>query len=57
VLYILNRQTGEFKQIEINGLENVWYAGWSYDSKMIVFAGSAPSENTSIWGIQVPDDF
>ena len=57
VLYILNRQSGEFKQIEINGLENVWYAGWSYDSKMIVFAGSAPSENTSIWGIQVPEDF
>lgn len=57
VLYLFNRYSGEFKQIQINGLENVWYASWSYDSEMLVFEGRAQGENTSIWGIQIPDDF
>jgi len=56
-LYIFNRKSGEFKHIYINGLENVWYAGWSYDSKMLVFDGNAPGENTSIWAIEVPEYF
>jgi len=57
VLYIFDRKSGEFKHIYINGLENTWYAGWSYDSRMLVFEGRTPGENTSIWAIEVPEEF
>jgi len=57
MLYILDRQSGEIKKIYISGLENTWYAGWSDNSEMLVFEGRAPGENTSIWAIQIPDEF
>jgi tricorn protease-like protein len=56
-IYIIDLDSGNFKQINIAGLEYTWYASWSYDGSMLVFEGQAPSETTSIWAIEIPDDF
>ena len=56
-IYLIDIKTGDFRKININGLENMWYAGWSYDSKMLAFVGRLPGENSSIWAIQIPDEF
>lgn len=56
-IYIIELDTGRFKQIKIIGLEETWYASWSYDSRLLVFEGKAPGENTSIWAIEIPEDF
>ncbi len=56
-LYIIDLDSGNFKQIQINGLENTWYASWSHDSKMLIFEARVPGENISIWGIEIPEEF
>jgi hypothetical protein len=57
LVHIIDLKTNERKQVAINGLEDTWYASWSPDSKMLVFEGRTPGENTTIWGVEIPENF
>lgn len=57
ILFLINVNNGRILTLKPDGIDYLWYSGWSSDGSLIAFEGKHENEShLSIWAITFPDD-